>query len=1408
MAAQADALPTFPVRFTDLEILLPLSEQQSSRGLPTVGGVLAGAALSLPRALARAGSSAPPAPTKTLPVLSRCSSTLLPGRLTLLLGHPGSGKSTLLKALTHRLAPPASTHLVGEVLYGGLTAPMLRERGLHLCHLAQYVSQLDEHFPFLTVRETLQFAADCLVAPEGGASAAATARARVDATLSALHLTAAANTLIGNDLVRGVSGGEKKRVTIGEGLLTGARFLALDEISTGLDSSTTFEVISRLRERAVESRAVVVVALLQPTPEVYSLFDDVLLQREGAVVFHGERSALPGYLRGLGFLPPRAGEGLEDEADWLAEFLTFPGLRHGKDVEREQAAGGAAGGGDVGLPLEGGGAGAPLPPPPEKAAAERPGPPLTTPALVAAWEASPLRAARDAVAAAAEKAATFELTTPASRAQYGRAHQHSSLEHLGILVGRQFKLMARNKFFLGFRVFSALFMSVVFGGLYYQGGVGDGLNKFGLFLNCCMHLAFANISEMSGAVDAKYIGYRQVANGAHPAWTFPVAMMIAHVPLAIAESLAFGVVAYSMAGMTLEVGRFFFFFLCIFLCDVFSATLFRTFAFSAPTLIAAQAGPLPIIALLIMFCGFMVLKSKMGWMTFLFYIDVFAWAIQSIAINEFSADRYAVAPALGTPCPPTSTLGSCYLALFDFESSLVYKWAGVGFALGATLLVALWSLYSFACVRFDRNVGSARYVDEPLAPTPRSSLASLPRLGSGGGGGGGEGAAPSALELTVAPPAASAASVLPFAPLPLAFRGLTYTVRLPSGEERPLLRGISGYARPGRMLALMGASGAGKTTLLDVLGGRKNSGTAGGSITLNGFPKDSRTFNRVAAYVEQNDMHMPLQTVREAIEFSAALRLPSEVPAATRAAFVDEVMAQMELTHLADAKVGDPGEKDSLSPGERKRLTIGVELAANAPVLFLDEPTSGLDARAAAVVMRVIRNVASTGRTVICTVHQPSAELFFFFDDLLLLQRGGWQVFFGPLGRRAGALVEYLRSLPNCPPYPAGFNPASWMLDVLAGTNSSGDGSGSGGGAAPPGEGLQAALFASPQWAAAEKELNAAMAPTPGAAPLAFPSPFASSAPSQFAALLRRSHLTWVRNIPMNLGRIGAITFLMTLYGIIYLKIADSANDYQGVRTLVAAIFMTAAFSAMLNMDASMPTLLKMRPPTYREKGSLMSVCRAPSPTLQQKLTLLPAHAPPLAPTLARRRYGTLPNVLSMLIVELPWLALCVTIGTSISYFMMGLAASAVPFFTHLFTVFLLALVLVSFGHTVANTAANFDVAQACIGTFAPILFLFGGMFSKPTSMPAGARWVNTVDPIGYAFRALMPLHFYCTGASCPAIPVAPNMPGIDRWQFVKDQYDLSYDDVWPCIGYLSLFIAAFQMFNLGAQSLIKHQTR
>lgn len=118
-----------------------------------------------------------------------------------------------------------------------------------------------------------------------------------------------------------------------------------------------------------------------------------------------------------------------------------------------------------------------------------------------------------------------------------------------------------------------------------------------------MHVAFANISEMSSACQDKYVGYRHVANGTHPAWTYPLAAILSHFPLAVAETIVFGTVTYFMCGLTYEAGRFFFYLLVILLSDIFASLMFRVFAYSAPTLVAAQAGPMPIIAIMIMFAG-------------------------------------------------------------------------------------------------------------------------------------------------------------------------------------------------------------------------------------------------------------------------------------------------------------------------------------------------------------------------------------------------------------------------------------------------------------------------------------------------------------------------------------------------------------------------------------------------------------------------------------------------------------------------------------------------------------------------------------------------------------------------------------------------------------------------------------
>jgi ABC-type multidrug transport system ATPase subunit len=257
--------------------------------------------------------------------------------------------------------------------------------------------------------------------------------------------------------------------------------------------------------------------------------------------------------------------------------------------------------------------------------------------------------------------------------------------------------------------------------------------------------------------------------------------------------------------------------------------------------------------------------------------------------------------------------------------------------------------------------------------------------------------------------------ILPFVPLSLTFDNIRYSVDMPQEmkaqgvqEDRlELLKGVSGSFRPGVLTALMGVSGAGKTTLMDVLAGRKTGGYIEGDISISGYPKRQETFARISGYCEQNDIHSPQVTVYESLLFSAWLRLPGDVDSNKRKIFIEEVMELVELKQLRHALVGLPGV-NGLSTEQRKRLTIAVELVANPSIILMDEPTSGLDARAAAIVMRAVRNTVNTGRTVVCTIHQPSIDIFEAFDDLFLMKRGGEEIYAGPLGHHSSELIKYL----------------------------------------------------------------------------------------------------------------------------------------------------------------------------------------------------------------------------------------------------------------------------------------------------------------------------------------------------------------------------------------------------------------
>lgn len=253
------------------------------------------------------------------------------------------------------------------------------------------------------------------------------------------------------------------------------------------------------------------------------------------------------------------------------------------------------------------------------------------------------------------------------------------------------------------------------------------------------------------------------------------------------------------------------------------------------------------------------------------------------------------------------------------------------------------------------------------------------------------------------------------------WQDVTYTVPTPAGPKR-LLNGVNGYAKPGVMVALMGASGAGKTTLLNTLSQRQTVGVVSGSMLVDGKPL-AGDFQRSTGFVEQMDLHEETATVREAIEFSALLRQNRDIPRQEKLDYVNKVLDLLELNEIQDAIIS------SLGVEHKKRLTIGVELAARPSLLlFLDEPTSGLDAQSAFSIVRFLRKLCAAGQAIICTIHQPSSDLIQEFDRILALNPGGNTIYFGPVGPNGSAVVDYFASRGvQCPP---GRNVAEFLLET------------------------------------------------------------------------------------------------------------------------------------------------------------------------------------------------------------------------------------------------------------------------------------------------------------------------------------------------------------------------------------------
>eukprot|EP00741_Cyanophora_paradoxa_P013408 tig00020685_g12947.t1 len=301
-------------------------------------------------------------------------------------------------------------------------------------------------------------------------------------------------------------------------------------------------------------------------------------------------------------------------------------------------------------------------------------------------------------------------------------------------------------------------------------------------------------------------------------------------------------------------------------------------------------------------------------------------------------------------------------------------------------------------------------------------------------------------------------------------------------ERREILRGISAHARSGELVAIMGPSGSGKSSLLDVIAGRTAEGRVTGSVLLNGEPlvgpgyRNTRLLRGALSYVTQDDVLLEHLTVRETFEFSARLTLAASCSDAQRSARVDEVLAQLGLEKAAGTQIGGAFVR-GVSGGEKRRVSIGIELIRSPSVLLLDEPTSGLSSADAYRVMELLKGMALQGQTVLCTIHQPSHAVFSMFDALLLLAEGR-PAYFGPLHR----VLPHFDALGLGSDHRR-ISPAEFLIEVVSPPNGAAGeeeeaGSSSAGSSSPPSSSRPASSRPSEAGAEADLESEAGLAPT------------------------------------------------------------------------------------------------------------------------------------------------------------------------------------------------------------------------------------------------------------------------------------------------------------------------------------------
>ncbi|KAJ5768874.1 ABC multidrug transporter atrF [Penicillium odoratum] len=933
------------------------------------------------------------------------SGSVREGEMMLVLGRPGAGCTTFLKAIANDRQ--AFAGVKGEVSYGGLSA---EDQNRYFRGEVNYNPEDDQHFPSLTVWQTLKFSLMNKTRKHDRESIPII----IDALLKMFGISHTKNTLVGNEYVRGVSGGERKRVSIAETLATKSTVVCWDNSTRGLDASTALDYAKSLRIMTDVSKRTTLVTLYQAGESIYELMDKVLVIDEGRMLYQGPANQARQYFFDLGFY-------CSDQMT-TADFLTSV-----CDVNAREF---------------------------------QPGREASTPKT--AEELERVFKSSEAYKQILNNVSTYEKQLEETQREDTRRFESSVAQsksktvskkspytvslvrQVAACVKREFWLLFGDKTSLYTKYFIIISNGLIVSSLFY----GEAMDTSGAFSRggalffSILFLGWLQLTELMPAVSGRGIVARHKDYAFYRPSAVSIARVVVDFPAIFCMVVPFCIIVYFMAGLDVTASQFFIYFLFVYTTTFCITSMYRMFAALSPSIDDAVRFAGIALNLLILYVGYVIPKQTLInnsiWFGWLFYVNPISYSYEAVLTNEFSGRTMECAASQLVPSGPgavtghqgcaltgssvdqTSVPGTQYLTA-NFEFTRSHLWRNFGVVIAFTVLYILVTIWAAEFLSFVGGGGGAL-----IFKKSKRSKQIAAKTDSGNDeekvGKPSDDAALARGEASSAP-SGDGFKKLSSSERCFTWSDVEYTVPYGNGT-RKLLNKVNGYAKPGVMIALMGASGAGKTTLLNTLAQRQKTGVIRGDMLVDGHPLGA-DFQRGTGFCEQMDLHDNTSTIREAFEFSAILRQERTIPREEKIDYVNRIIDLLELEDIQDAIIG------SLNVEQKKRVTIGVELAAKPSLLlFLDEPTSGLDSQAAFSIVRFLKKLSQAGQAIVCTIHQPSSMLVQQFDMILALNPGGNTFYFGPVGKEGAAVIKYFAARGFvCPPTK---NVAEFILETAA----------------------------------------------------------------------------------------------------------------------------------------------------------------------------------------------------------------------------------------------------------------------------------------------------------------------------------------------------------------------------------------